>query len=254
VVTHLGLAGNAWSGLHHTSIRLRRRGGGGEPPLKPVIWVGSSWKDLREFPELVQDRVGYAPFVAQQGGKHRDAKALSGFAGAGVVEIIEDYRGDTFRAVYTVRDTPGAVYVPHAFQKKSKTGSETPRRDMEYPAAAGGGRTDCEGKETMSKKGYEIGSGNVSRDIGVPDAEEHLVKGQLVFKIDAIMKKRSLKQVEAAALFGVRQPDVSKMLRGEFRQFSVERLLRFLVALDQDVEIVVKPHRDGSRAPALHVS
>ncbi len=67
------------------------------------------------------------------------------------------------------------------------------------------------------------------------------------------MKDRGLKQVEAADLFGVRQPDVSKMLRGEFRQFSVERLLRFLVALDQDVQIVVKPHRDTRNAPALQV-
>ena len=64
----------------------------------------------------------------------------------------------------------------------------------------------------------------------MPNAEEHLVKAQLVFKIDAIMKGRCLKQVDAADLFGIRQPDASKMLRGEFRQFSVERLLRFLVA------------------------
>ncbi len=106
----------------------------------------------------------------------------------------------------------------------------------------------------MRKKGYENGSGNVFKDIGLPNAEEHLVKAQLVFKIDTIMKDRGLKQVEAADLFGIKQPDVSKMLRGEFRQFSVERLLRFLVALDQDVEIVVKPHRDRNNAPALHVS
>ena len=86
----------------------------------------------------------------------------------------------------------------------------------------------------------------------MPNADEHLVKAQLVFKIDTIMKERRLKQVEAAALFGVRQPDISMMLRGEFRQFSVERLLRFLVALNQDVEIVVKPHRGRSNAPALH--
>jgi predicted XRE-type DNA-binding protein len=104
-----------------------------------------------------------------------------------------------------------------------------------------------------NKKGYEIGSRNVFKDIGVPNAEEHLVKAQLVFKIDTIMKDRRLKQVEAADLFGIRQPDVSKMLRGEFRQFSVERLLRFLVALDQDVEIVVKPHSDRSNAAALQV-
>jgi predicted XRE-type DNA-binding protein len=104
-----------------------------------------------------------------------------------------------------------------------------------------------------NKKRYETGSGNVFKDIGVPNAEEHLVKAQLIFKIDTILKKRGLKQVEAAAMFGVRQPDVSKMLRGEFRQFSVERLLRFLVALNQDVEIVVKPHRSRSDAAAMEV-
>jgi predicted XRE-type DNA-binding protein len=105
----------------------------------------------------------------------------------------------------------------------------------------------------MSKRGYETGRRNVFKDIGVPNADEHLVKAQLVFKIDTIMKQRRLKQAEAAALLGIRQPDVSKMLRGEFRQFSVERLLRFLVALDQDVQIVVKPHQDRNNAPALHV-
>jgi predicted XRE-type DNA-binding protein len=104
-----------------------------------------------------------------------------------------------------------------------------------------------------NKRGYETGSRNVFKDIGVPNAEEHLLKAQLVFKIDTIMKERGLKQVEAADLFGIRQPDVSKMLRGEFRQFSVERLLLFLVALDQDVEIVVKPHRDRNNVAALQV-
>lgn len=94
---------------------------------------------------------------------------------------------------------------------------------------------------------------NVFKDIGVRNADEHLVKAQLVFKIDAILKARGLKQVEAAELLGVRQPDVSKMLRGEFRQFSVERLLRFLVALGQDVGIVVKPHRARNNAATLQV-
>ena len=101
-----------------------------EPSLKPVVWIGSSRKDLREFPDMVQDHMGYALYVAQQGGRHRDTKPLTGFGGAGVVEIIKDYRGDTFRAVYTLR-YQGVVYVLHCFQKKSKTGGETPRRDME---------------------------------------------------------------------------------------------------------------------------
>lgn len=106
----------------------------------------------------------------------------------------------------------------------------------------------------MSKRKFEVGSGNVFKDLGLPNAEEHLVKAQLVYKIDAILKDRGLTQVQAGKLFGVPQPDVSKMLRGEFRQFSVERLLRFLVALNHDVEIVIKPHRDTGNAPALLVS
>jgi len=93
----------------------------------------------------------------------------------------------------------------------------------------------------MTKITHEISGGNVFEDIGLPNPQEHLVKAQLVMKIDLLMQERGLKQAAAAALFGVRQPDVSKMLRGDFRQFSVERLMRFLVALGQDVEIVVKP-------------
>ena len=101
---------------------------------------------------------------------------------------------------------------------------------------------------------HQKSTGNVFADIGLPEADEHFVKAKLVFKIDGLMRERGLKQVEAARLFGVKQPDVSKMLRGDFRQFSVERLLRFLVALGQDVEIIVKPHQGKNAAPALHVA
>lgn len=91
---------------------------------------GSSRDDLRAFPDPVQDHMGYAIYVAQRGEKHGDAKVLKGFGGAGVLEVVRDFQGDTFRAVYTLRFA-GAVYVRHAFQKKSKTGRETPRRDIE---------------------------------------------------------------------------------------------------------------------------
>jgi predicted XRE-type DNA-binding protein len=100
---------------------------------------------------------------------------------------------------------------------------------------------------------YEKSSGNVFADIGLPDASDHLVKAKLVFKIDALMQERRLKQGEAAVLLGVKQPDISKMLHGDFRQFSVERLMRFLVALGQDVEIVVKPHASSRTAAELQV-
>ena len=97
-------------------------------------------------------------------------------------------------------------------------------------------------------------SGNIFADIGLPNADEHLIKAKLVQKIDGLMRARGLKQIEAAALFGVKQPDISKMLRGDFRQFSVERLMQFLVALGQDVEIVVREHTGKTNAPALKIT
>jgi phage-related protein len=97
---------------------------------KPLFWVGSSRKDLRGFPEQVKDVMGHALHLAQLGGKHPDAKPLAGFGGGGVLEVVEDFVGDTYRAVYTVR-LAGAVYVLHAFQKKSKRGIQTPQRDID---------------------------------------------------------------------------------------------------------------------------
>jgi phage-related protein len=85
---------------------------------------------LREFPEPVRDVMGHALFMAQLGGKHEDARPLKGFGGAGVLEVVEDFAGDTYRAVYTVRFAD-AVYVLHAFQKKSKRGIKTPHRDLD---------------------------------------------------------------------------------------------------------------------------
>ena len=104
------------------------------------------------------------------------------------------------------------------------------------------------------KISHETGSDNIFADIGLPNADEHLIKAQLVFRIDGLMKKRGLKQTEAAKVFGIKQPDVSKMLRGDFRQFSVERLMRFLVALGQDVRIVVTPHRGRKESAQLRVA
>jgi phage-related protein len=95
---------------------------------KPVIWMGDSLDVLREFPAPVQDEMGYALYLSQIGRVHAEAKPLKGF-GPGVVEVVSDHRGDTFRTVYTVR-LAGTVYVLHAFQKKSTKGIATPRREL----------------------------------------------------------------------------------------------------------------------------
>ncbi|MGH6877424.1 MAG: type II toxin-antitoxin system RelE/ParE family toxin [Rhizomicrobium sp.] len=97
---------------------------------RPVEWIGSSYKDFVAFPDPVQDDIGFALYEAQIGRTSRAAKPLKGFGGAGVIEIVESHEGDTYRAVYTVK-FESAVYVLHAFQKKSKRGIATPQRDIE---------------------------------------------------------------------------------------------------------------------------
>lgn len=97
---------------------------------KPVRWVGSSRRDLKEFPKAVQRHIGQALYAAQLGEEYPTVKALKGFSGRSVLEIVADYNTDTWRAVYTVR-FGDMIYVLHAFQKKSKKGIATSQKDIE---------------------------------------------------------------------------------------------------------------------------
>lgn len=97
---------------------------------KPVKWVSSAKRDLDAMPDDVKDVFGHAIDLAQAGGKHQDAKVMTGFGSAGVLEVVEDHQGDTYRAVYTVKFA-GWVYVLHCFQKKSKSGIATPKPDLD---------------------------------------------------------------------------------------------------------------------------
>jgi phage-related protein len=98
-------------------------------PLRPLLWVASSKRDFQEFPAQVQDDFGFELFLAQTGQRPPSAKLLKGL-GSGMVELVDDFDSDTYRAVYTVRfvDT---VYVLHAFKKKSKQGIKTPQQDID---------------------------------------------------------------------------------------------------------------------------
>lgn len=97
--------------------------------MKALEWVGPTRSELRAMPEEVRSEIGYALYLAQTGGKHPRTKPLRG-VGTGVLEVVEDFGGNTYRAVYTVR-FDDAVYILHVFQKKSRHGIETPREDLE---------------------------------------------------------------------------------------------------------------------------
>lgn len=105
---------------------MRQKQAAGE---KPLFWMGSAKRDLLAFPEAVRDEIGVALSVAQFRGKHPKTKPWQG-EGPGVLEVVEDHRGDTYRAVYTVR-FEDAVYALHCFQKKSHRGSKTDQRDVD---------------------------------------------------------------------------------------------------------------------------
>jgi phage-related protein len=98
--------------------------------MRDLVWIGSSRKDIRDFPSEVKGRVGFALRIVQAGEVPENAKPLSGYGGAGVQEIVEDHDGNTYRAVYTVQ-LKHAVYVLHCFQKKSVKGRKTPQPDKE---------------------------------------------------------------------------------------------------------------------------
>ena len=95
---------------------------------RPVIWIGSSLKDLKKFPEHVQDEIGYILYQVQIGESHRKIKVLKGFTG--VIEIVSDYDKDTYRAVYAIK-LGHEIYVLHAFKKRSKKGIRTPKEETE---------------------------------------------------------------------------------------------------------------------------
>ncbi len=98
--------------------------------LRPLEWIGSAKKDLQALPDIVVDVFGYALYLAQTGRKHDQAKPMRGFGSSGVLEVVEDRRGDTYRAVYTVQYS-SRVFVLHVFQKKSKSGIATPKPDLD---------------------------------------------------------------------------------------------------------------------------
>lgn len=212
---------------------------------KPLEWIASSYKDLMALPPDVRRRFGYALSLAQMGDQDDAAKVLKGFGGAGVLEVVEDDAGGTYRAVYTVKFAE-AVFVLHCFQKKSKSGIATPKVDMDII------RARLKVAEAMAQElrnakriieGVEVqrSSGNVFADLGLPDAEKLKIKTGLVVEIRKAMRALGLTQQAAAKRMGIPQPKVSGMMHGDFTNLSERKLMDCLNRLGYDIEIKVRP-------------
>jgi predicted XRE-type DNA-binding protein len=168
-----------------------------------------------------------------------------------VTEIVDDYDGDTYRAVYTVRFA-GVVYLLHAFQKKSKKGRAMPKRDADLIASRFKIALPADirlqaGIQLKSKLMTDArvtrSSGNVFADLGLPDAEELLLKAQVATLIGNRIERLGLSQADAAVRIGTTQPNVSNIVTGRLDRFSLEKLLFFVRGLGQDVEIKVRPSK-----------
>lgn len=186
------------------------------------------------------------------GGHPASAKAWKGL-GTGVFEIVEDDRSGTYRAVYTVRFRK-AVYVLHAFQKKSPSGIRTARRDVDLVAKRLNAAKD-DYEYVMAKKRIEIkaGSDNVFADLGYADANERRLKVELALEVNRALDQRGLTQAKAAKILGVRQPHVSDLARYRLSRFSVERLMEFLTQLGRDVEIRITQRPAGRARSTVRV-
>jgi predicted XRE-type DNA-binding protein len=175
---------------------------------------------------------------------------LKGFGGRRVLEIVDDFDGDSYRVIYTVKFSRSSML--HAFQKKSKRAlppklrgrvdwdsSQASRAALQDQLSQGSRHVS--GKRKKQTIAVERGSGNVFADLGFDRPEEELLKAQLVREIRDILKRRRLTQLQAAELLGLKQPDVSALVTGRVHKFSLERLLRCVRRLDRDVAIVIRP-------------
>ena len=185
---------------------MRRVPASGE---KPLHWVGSSKRDLLDFPKPVQEDVGNALGIAQFGGTAPSAKPWKGL-GSGVLEVVESHDGNAYRAVYTVRFEE-AVYVLHAFQKKSPSGIRTAKRDVDLvaerlKAAQKDQRSTMASRSAEPRESITRGTGNVFADLGFPDAAERQAKLRLAYALNGLLEERKLSQAGAAKVLGVSQP------------------------------------------------
>jgi|SRR5688572_6382074 len=190
----------------------------GEVVERQLAWIGSSYDDLKALPRPVQREFGIVLRIAQLKQTPRIARPLKGFGGAGVLELKDDFDGDTYRAAYTVRLQRAA----------GRTGRS---------------RRDC---EMRTKEKVRFGSANVFADLEFENPEEELIRADLAAKVDALLSDREGTQKAIGQRLGLGQSEVSDLMRGRYGRFSIDRLLRILTRLGCKVDLkVTAPRRPG---------
>jgi len=212
----------------------------------------------------VKKSIGNALYQAQKGFKALTAKPLHGFGGAGVLEVVEDYQTDSYRAVYTLKFADSGLratcvpeeikegtsytkagYRPHQEKTQGCRGTLqiVQQEDMTMRPRAKATKTK---KRRARREKIEIGSGNVFADLGFEDSEQLLLKAELATRIAQLLEKRGWTQTQTAERTGLDQPKVSRLLRGQLSGFSADRLFAILNRLGHSVEVRISPKE---RAP-----
>ena len=203
--------------------------------MKEVFWVGSSLSDLKEFPEDVQQRIGYTLQRVQEGKFSKKIKKLKGIRrGYNIYQIKSNHNRETYRAVY-LDNLGDLIYVLHCFHKKSSFRTKTPpeRRKFDSYTLKSSDRTCTSGRRKWFEEKIEVqkGSGNIFKDLEISNPEEYLKKARLVFTIEDLITESGLGLKEVAKILDISPTKLSTLLDGLLDNFSVDDLSSLITTL-----------------------
>ena len=217
---------------------------------RPISWIKAARKAFVSFPEGAQDGILRALTVAAEGQKADIAKPLQG-VGAGVFEVVLQYRTDAYRTVYALQ-LGEWLWVVHAFQKKAKHGIKTPTKEIDLIPRTP--ETIKAGVPAMSKTADDgelvYGSGNVFRDFGRADADVQQTKALLAARIIGILDNEGLSTRKAEGRTGVSHADFTRIRNVQLGRFTIDRLMTVFNKLGQHVDVQIDVHPHGAAEEA----
>jgi len=214
--------------------------------MRPLYWLGSARQELNDVPDSIREIYAYGLCRMQFGGKFRRARPVSGYIRTGVLEVVEDNRGDVHRALYTLR-CASAVYVLLFYEKPLMPHRPIPRPERELiqslvnVAASAEGTCDMAGIDRLARVTITLGRGNAYADLGFRKPDEMLIKATLAHEIEEILERRDMRLTQAAALGGLAQAELSQLLRGKFRGTSHAKLTRCVSQIERDIDLAAAP-------------